>query len=161
MCLSCARMVFETDFSTSAWYCTDCIDKPAAMPLTNHLGREQYDTRRVFAGLKTRWIAQGDSRLQREQEVVCRLGVMFACGENCVGFTSNATRTANKILEKFPEVRCFARSDDGNVTLHIPMESFEHVAVAVGVRKKKVLSEEHKAKLRANAALARGARMAR
>ena len=115
------------------------------MPLITRLGREMYDTSRIFAGLKVKRIGQGDSVHQWEAEVPCRLGVFYAVAENCVGFQSRSGQTASRIMREVPGVRVWSRSDDGSVVLHLDVELFETVAAMVGVRRRRVLSPEQRA----------------
>lgn len=158
-CRSCCRLEFEANLS-SDWTCADCAKtyKKPAMPLINWQGRTVFDTRQVFAGYKIKWIQQGDTRMQREGYIPCRLGVFYACAENTVAFESRSTRAANIVVEEFPQARFFTQSDDGVCCVHLPIEIFDAVAERVGARKKRVLSEEQRQAATERLAAARMAR---
>lgn len=157
MCRRCAIDTREAELDRNG-VCSACLRAGVrpVMPLVTQGDWERYDVSRIFAGLRTYKVRQGDGpEYQMEARSPC--GCFYAAGEACVAFETKAgkTTTANILLREFPRARRFVSGDDGVNVLHVPAAIFPAVAARVGAYRKRVLSPERKAALVLQAARAR------
>jgi hypothetical protein len=146
LCVRCA--VLTTTFRGKGWVCADCADNDVepVMPLVRRGDWELYDTSKVFAGLRTWKVRQGEGP---EYQVEARSphGCFYACGEACVAMETKTARYAHELQKRFPAIRKVTHGDDGVCVLRMPADLFPAVAAYAGAYKKRVLSEEQKARL--------------
>ena len=164
-CLRCGNSFPETDYPILEkkdkeipqrnWICKKCINIKGEMPLVIQRGYPQFDIRGVFSGFKIKKIKLGDSLNEVEYELPGRLGDIYAFAENRLAARVSSLKMANILLKEFKEAVLFTSSDDGAAVVLFPMGDFKKLAERLGSRKRKVLSEEHRAALAERLAEAR------